>query len=62
MTLILNRKVMTFERIIRSILTVLPYGSLLEQLIFGTKDDKKVSKIVNSIEKGDKALGLIRDE
>ncbi|MBO4802007.1 MAG: hypothetical protein J5545_09120 [Bacteroidaceae bacterium] len=53
---------MTFERIIRSILTVLPYGSLLEQLIFGTKDDKKVSKIVNSIEKGDKALGLIRDE
>ena len=53
---------MTLKRFIRAILTALPYvGSPMEQLLFGSKDDEKVSKIVNSIEKSDKALGIERD-
>ena len=54
---------MTLERIMCVILTAIPYiGSPLEQLLFGTKDDENVSKIVNNIEKSDKALRIKRDE
>lgn len=54
---------MTLERIMRVILTAIPYiGSPLEQLLFGTKDDENVSIIVNNIEKSDKALRIKRDE
>lgn len=54
---------MTFERFVRAILTAIPYiGSPLEQLLFGTKDDENVSKIVNNIEKSDKALRIKRDK
>ena len=54
---------MTFERFMRAILTAIPHiGSPLEQLLFGTKDDEKVSIIMNNIEKSDKALRIKRDE
>lgn len=54
---------MTFERFMRAILTAIPHiGSPLEQLLFGTKDDEKVSKIMNNIEKSDKVLRIKRDE
>ena len=54
---------MTFERFMRAIITAIPYiGSPLEQLLFGSKDDEKASKIVNNIEKSDKALRIKRDK
>ena len=54
---------MTFKRIIRAILTSIPYvGSPIEQLLFGTKDDKEIRKIKDKIEKSDIALGIKRDK
>lgn len=54
---------MTIKRLIRAIITAIPYaGSPIEQLIFGSQDDKELEKIKDNISKSDKALGIERDK
>ncbi|MBQ9636667.1 MAG: hypothetical protein IJV36_02065 [Prevotella sp.] len=53
---------MTLRRIIRALFTLIPsVGSVLEQLFFGSQDDKTIKKIKDDINKGDNAFGIIRD-
>ena len=54
---------MKIKRIIRALFTALPtIGSPLEQMIFGSYDDKEIERIKENISKGDKALGVERDK
>ena len=43
-------------------LTIVPYlGSCLEQLFFGSQDDKKIKELSERIKNSDNALGIKRD-
>lgn len=54
---------MKIKRFLRAVITAIPYvGSPLEQIIFGSQDDKEIERIKKNILKGDKALRTERDE
>ena len=53
---------MKLKRFFRAFLTAIPYvGSPIEQLLFGSKDDKKIDEIKERIKKSDEALNIQRD-
>ena len=55
--------IMTLKRVLRALIVAIPYvGSSLEQLFFGSQDDKEIKRIKDNIAKSDKALGVRRDE
>ncbi len=53
---------MKIKRIIRAIISAIPYaGSPLEHLFFGSQDDKEIKNIKENIANSDQALGIKKE-